>query len=235
MLDWRLSAAGLASISFIAVLSPVLIVVLVSVRHAAIQLRDENRFAAMTVDLPTEDVIIGLSLSSLWRIRWPIVISVALMPTFIISLLRLEIGGYVAWQASAEMLGAATAASEASRLLLDGRIPYLRLIVRAASGGLLTWAILPLMTVIGIGTVLILRDASLSALVALLAQIGIGSVIFGIWSVLARTPLLGGTLELVRVVLIIAMLGGVLVLAVRLARWATQFLTFAAPEVDGTL
>jgi hypothetical protein len=235
VLNCRLGAAGLAGISFIGVSLPVLLIVFASVQHVAAQMRDGKLLTTAMRDLPPDAVITGLALAAMWRIRWLLVVSLALMPTFIVSLLRLEIAGYSTWQASAEMLGVATAAGQASRLLPDGRIPYLRLIIRAISGGFLAWAILPLLAVMGVAIVLALREPSLSALVALLSQLGLGGLAFAIWSNLARTPVFGGGLEILRVVLIAVLLGGLVILARQLALWSMRFLLDTTSEVDRTL
>lgn len=234
ILDWRLGAAGLAGISFIGVLLPALLIVVASVQHVAAQIRDGKLLNTAMSDLSADAVVVGLALAAMWRIRWLLVVSMALMPTFIVSLLRLEIAGYSTWQASAEMLGVATAAGQASRLLPDGRIPYLRLIIRATSGGVLAWVILPLLAVTGVAIVLALRDPNLSALVALLTHLGLGSLVFAVWSVLARTPMLGGGLEVLRLALIIAAFGGLIALSRQLARWSIRFL-LTTSEVDRTL
>jgi hypothetical protein len=105
-----------------------------------------------------------------------------------------------------------------TRLLPGGRIPFFRLVLRALTAGLLPWAMLPVLTTLGVSAALAVYEPNLSLLAALLGGAVGAAVIAIIWNVIASTPLLAGPFEIARLVLLAGAFGGLGLLA----RWANR-------------
>ncbi|HEC21887.1 MAG TPA: hypothetical protein ENI95_03100 [Chloroflexi bacterium] len=213
---WRAPGAALIGLSLGAAAIMTLAAPVLGAERVTRQMRFSRQDPRRLADLDPPEVAWGLALVTLWQLRWLIVVALALTPTLVIGVLRMDISDFAAWSESARTLGEATAAGRAAWLLPDGRIPYLRLVIRALTAGLLPWAALPLMAVLGITAALALNDASLSPLAALLGSVLAGAGIGFVWNTLARTPLLGGALEIVRLALLGGLLAGLGALAHRL-------------------
>ncbi len=205
----RALGAGLAALSIGAVLIP-----LVAAAPAASgeAIRHDPALAA---DLPPGTVVWGLALAGLWRVRWLIVLALALAPAFIVGLLHLEASSFLAWRDSAQALGGATPTSRAATLLTEGRLPVFRLALRVLSAGLLPWVLLPLLAALGVAISLRLPDPALSGLASLLGGVGVMLVAGLAWAFLSGTPLLAGPREVARLLLIV----GLLAAPGMLARW----------------
>ena len=208
IVNWRSLGAALMGLSLGGILAPVMAAPVVSADRVARQMRFTRQDPRRLAGLDPEGVAWGLALVTLWRLRWLIIAALALTPALMISILRLDVSDFIVWRDSAQTLGDATAAGRSVWLRPDGRIPYLRLAMRALSAGLVPWVMLPLLSSAGVTTALALKDASLSPLVALLGEIVTIALILLVWDGLARTPLLAGPLELVRLVVLIGLLVG---------------------------
>ncbi|GAB4477902.1 MAG: hypothetical protein Kow00124_21610 [Anaerolineae bacterium] len=167
----------------------------------------------------------GLVLVTLWRLRWPIIIALALTPALLIGVLRMDAASFTAWQDSAQALGGATPGARAAFLLPGGGIPYLRLILRALSAALLPWSLLPLTAAAGVLMALWLDDVGLSPLAALLAALIALPALLLLWSLLSMTPLLAGPLEIIRALLLMLFLAAPIGGAAALTRLSARLLT----------
>jgi hypothetical protein len=191
------------------------------------QMRYSRQDPRRLTDIDPRKVSWGLALAALWSLRWAIVAALVFTPVLVIGVLRLDVSDFATWRASAQALGEATPGGRAAGLLPGGRIPYIRLVVRALSAGLLPWAALPLLASLGVAAALRLDDLTLGPLAALLG----GGVVTGVtglaWYLVARTPLLGGMFEIVRVAVLAGLLAGLGLLAGRVNRHNAALL--AAP------
>lgn len=148
----------------------------------------------------------GLALAWLWRLRWLVLAALLLVPALTLSLLRLDLLDFAIWRESALTLGSATAAGRARFLLPGGGIPYLRLALRALSGALLAWSLLPLFTLLGVSAALVFSDSAISPLSSLLAASAAAMAALLAWNSLSLTPALQQGLEALRALLLIALL-----------------------------
>jgi hypothetical protein len=224
VLSWRALGAVLIGGSLGIVLAPTLAAAVLSADRVARQLRFPKYDPWRLTDVDPREVAWGLALVTLWRLRWLIIAGLAVTPALVIGLLRMDIASFAAWQSSAQALGASTPVSAVGWLLPGGHIPYFRLAIRAVSAGLLPWVMLPLLAQLGVTAALVLRDASLSPLVGLLGGVLLSGLIVSGWEWLARMPLLGGGLEIVRVALLIGLLVGIGAGAVWVNRWNAMML-----------
>lgn len=216
MLQWRWLGASLVSLSLGAVLLPTLVAPIAGADRVARQLRFPKQDPRRLTDIPPRDVATGLLLVTLWQLRWLILAGLILTPALMIGIFRMDVAEFTVWSGSADALAGATAASRAEWLLPDGEIPVFRLFIRALSAGLLPWVTLPLFSALGVALALLLRDSSLSALVSLLTELVLAGAIVLFWVFLVRTTFLAGWLEVVRIALLVALVGGLM--------WATAVL-----------
>lgn len=205
---WRPGGAALMGLSLGGVLAPVAAAPVASADRVARQMRFSRQDPRRLTDLDSPEVVWGLALVTLWRLRWLIVAALALTPALVVSILRLDVSDFTVWRDSARALGDATAAGRAVWLRPDGRIPYVRLVMRALSAGLVPWVTLFLMSTLGVTAALVVRDISLSPLAALLGEIVVSVLVLLVWDGLTRTPLLAGLLELLRLALLAGLLTG---------------------------
>jgi hypothetical protein len=211
--DSRWGGAALLGVCLGMTLIPVLAAPILSATFV-FAARDASVFTAISPG----DAAIGCTLRALWRIRWLVMIGLALTPALIVSLLRLDVAAFSAYRESALALGSAAPPEQMRLLLPGGAIPYFRLSLRAVSGGLLPWALLPLSAVLGTSGALLLNDATLGQIASVVAVAGI-LVISGLaWNWLSITPLLARPLEAVRLALLVAMLAGYIWLAWLISR-----------------
>lgn len=157
------------------------------------------------------EVTWGLALATLWRMRWLIVIALMLTPALIISVMRLDLSDFATWRDSAAALGVASGAVRTDLLRPDGAIPLFRVGLRAVSAGLMPWLLLPLATCAGLTAGLLLDDISLSPLSALIVVVVCSLVIGLTWHGLTRTGVLGGGLEVIRLLLVVGLDVGLLI------------------------
>lgn len=218
IIGWRLPAALLMVLSLGAVLLPLILAPVVSANRTARQMGQARLDPRQLTDLDPLEVAWGLALRTLWRLRWPVIIGLACTPALLIGLLRLNLSEFAAWRDSAQTLGTAASAAEAARYLVNGRIPYLRVVVGALSAPLLTWCLLPLLASLGVLAALRLADPSLSTLAALLGGMLALGITGAAWGFLSRTPHLAGALEIVRLVLLGGLVAGIGWLTDRLNR-----------------
>lgn len=225
----RVLGALLIGLSLGAVSAPLLAAPVVGADRVARQMLYDRQDPRRLTDLDPLEVVWGLALVVLWRLRWLIVAALALTPALMISLLRLDVADFVTWRESAQALGGATAASRVHWLLPSGGIPYFRLVIRAASAALLPWAALPLFASAGVTAALRLADLSLSPLVALLGEAVTVPLVILAWNLLTLTPALAGPFEVLRLVLIIGLMAGLCALAVWVNRLNARLLTALVP------
>lgn len=204
--QWRIVGAAVMAISLAPGLIAALIAAPMGAGRIAWQMRSSSGLQRRIDLLAPRDAVIGLSLVTLWQLRWLIAAMLALTPALVLSLLHLNIVEFSAWRDSALALGDASAIARTGWLLPDGSIPYFRLILRAASAGGLAWAALPLTAALGVTSALALRDVTLGQLTAVLGGALAGSLLLLVWEILTRTPLLAGGLEFIRLILLIGLL-----------------------------
>jgi len=230
---WRPLGAALTVFSLGVAVIPVLAAPVATADRVARQMRFLRQDPRRLTDLDPQAVVWGLALVTLWRFRWLIVAALAVTPALVIGLFRLDMAQFAAWRGTTSALGAISAASQAGGLLPGGRIPYVRLALGALSAGLLPWAALPLMASLGVTAALMLQDASLSPLTGLLGGVAAAVVIALAWRMIARTPLLAGPLELVRLLLLIGLLAGLGALTIWVNRKNAALLDALAPLEEG--
>jgi predicted membrane protein len=223
-INFRPLGALLMAMSLGGVLAPALIAPVASADRVARQMHYSRQDPRRLTDLSDGEIVDGLALVTLWRLRWLIVIGLALTPALIIGVLRLDVSEFTIWRDSAQVLAAATPAARAPFLRSDGVIPVFRLVLRAVSAGLMPWAALPLLASLGVTAALRVGDLALSALVALLGEIVGVLVLWLLWDFLTRIPLLAGWLEGVRLLLIFALCGAMLVGIGYVSQWNLRLL-----------
>ncbi len=205
-LDWRQAGAALMVISLGVVFIPVLVSPVAGAERVARQMRFNQQDPRRLTDLDPIEIAWGLGLVTLWRLRWLILIGLALTPALMIGVARLDLSDFKVWQESFQTLGGTTAAGQAEWLLADGQIPHVRIVIRAISLGLLPWAILPLTTSLGMTAAFLLRDVNLSPLAALLGTIILLAPVGLFWNWLSRTTVLAGGLEIIRLIFLLILL-----------------------------
>ncbi len=210
----RALGAALTVLSLGAPLAPLLAAPPLAASEAARQMAAARHNPALFADLAPNDVTWGLALIALWRLRWPVAVGLAFAPALVIGVLRLDVSSFATWRDSLQALGGA-APSGVAWLLPGGRVPLFRLTMRALSAGLLPWALLPLLAVLGVGVACRLHDPGLSGLAALLGGVTAALMAGLLWAFLSRTPLLAGSREVVRLLLLAGLIAG----PGRLARW----------------
>lgn len=204
VLTLRTLGAVLMAISVGSVGLPMLIAPVLSADWTSRQMQSEQTDPRTLMGLDPVDGAWGLLLVMLWRFRWLIVLALAVTPALIIGTLHVRVSDYEVWQQSVEVLGT-------SRLLRGeyltpaGGIPYFRLVVQSVTAALLLWVLLPLLTALGNTAALILEDTILSDLAALIGGGITAGILVLLWEVIARIPALGGSLEIVRLILLLAM------------------------------
>jgi hypothetical protein len=214
--NWRVIGAALIGLSLGVIVTLVLVAPAVSSRRVARQMQVPGLDPRQLNDMAAGDVVWGLALAALWQLRWLVVLALVVTPVLVIGVLRLQASDFATWQASTEALGGVGVVSPSTRLLPGGRIPFFRLVIRALTAGLLPWALLPLLTTLGVAAALFVYEPTLSLLAALLGG-AVGTAVAAVlWNAIASTPLLAGPLEIVRVVLLAGLIGGLGLLA----RWA---------------
>ncbi len=232
-LRWRTFGAVLMGLSLAAVLMPLLIAPVAAASRVARQMASPVLDPRRLADLDPSEVAWGLTFVALWRWRWLLLVGLALTPTLIASLARLEAASLLVWHASAQILGAATAAGRAGETLAESGFPYLRLALRAVSGALLPWAALLCFTAGGIVIALALGDADLAPLVTLLGEALAVPLLALLWNALSATSALAGPYEGVRLLALVMLLAGLLALTILLQRLSGRLIWAArnAPEV----
>jgi hypothetical protein len=233
VINWRAVGAALVGLSFGVILTLTLVTPAVGARRVARQMGVPGQDPRQLTDLAAEDVAWGLALAALWQLRWLVVLALVVTPVLVIGVLRLELSDFATWRASTEALGGAGVADPSARLLPGGGIPFFRLAVRALSAGLLPWAMLPLLSTLGVMVALSVYEPSLSLLAALLVGAIGTAVVALIWNMIASTPLLAGPLEVVRVILLGGIFGGLGLLARRANRQNARLLLRPAQPVRG--
>ncbi len=218
----RLLGAALIALSLAGVGLPVLLAPVTAAARVARQMAQPAHDPRRLPDPPATAE--GLALVTLWRLRWPIILALALTPALLIGVLRLDAASFAAWQDSALALGGATPGARAAFLLPGGGIPYLRLILRALSAALLPWSLLPLTAAAGVLMALWLDDVGLSPLAALLAALVALPALLLLWGLLSMTPLLAGPLEIVRALLLAGFLAAPIYGAAALTRLNARLL-----------
>ncbi len=198
---WRSIGAVLTGLSLGGVLAPALIAPVAGADRIARQMRYSRLDPRRLTDLDPSEVAWGLVLVTLWRLRWWIAAGLALTPVLVIGVLRLDVATFNVWRESAGALGE-TAEARARFLRPDGGLPIFRLAVRALSAGITPWAALPLLASLGVAAALALDDPSLSPLAALIGEALAVPILALVWNFVGRTPLLAGSLEVVRLVLL---------------------------------
>jgi hypothetical protein len=137
-----------------------------------------------------------------------IVAGLALTPALVISLMRLDAATFSAYRDTVLALGSAAPPEEVSLLLPGGGIPYFRLFIREISAGLLPWVVLPAAGALGLTGALLLDDVTFGQMAGLIGTVVVVIVSGGVWSWLSLTPIFGGLLEIVRLVLLAGLLAG---------------------------
>lgn len=222
--QWRWIGAALMGVSAALVLLPPLVAAVVSADRVSRQMRFTYQDPRGLADLDPDEVAWGLALVTLWQMRWLIGAALALTPALVIGLLRLDVSRFQAMQATATLLG--SVADLPAGTLPDGRVPYIRLSMRALSAGLLPWMTLPLTASLGVTAALLLQgDTPLSSLVSLLGNTLAGALLGGLWQSLAWTPALAGMLEVVRLVLLGGLLFGLGAVTVWITQWNAGLLS----------
>jgi hypothetical protein len=201
----RIAGAILFALSLGGVGLPLIVSPIASADRVARQMRRQRQDPRALTDIPARDVAWGLALVTLWRLRWPFVIGLVCTLPLLVGLLRIEAAELSTWQESMRALGDAASAAQAGYLPGE-RLPVLRIIVRAATGALLPWCLLPLFASAGVTSALRLDDISLSALAALLGEVLALPLLLVAWHFVTRWPLLAGPWELLRLVLVLAFL-----------------------------
>jgi len=193
---------GVVMVAFIA--APV-----AAVRTSLAHIRESGTTPrGITTAVPVE-IVWGVALVALWRIRWLIVAGLVVTPALIIGILHLDVAAFTNYRETVLALGSA-ASPEQVRLLTPGAgIPYFRLAARALSAGLLPWVILPLLASLGVSAAILLRDGAFSLTLALITALAALLAIIGVWQVVTTLYLLGQVLEAVRLVLTASVLIGV--------------------------
>jgi hypothetical protein len=214
------------------VLAPVLIAPVAGADRIARQMRYSRLDPRRLTDLDPAEVAWGLALVTLWRLRWWIAAGLALTPVLVIGVLRLDVATYHAWRESAAALGE-TAEARARFLRPDGGLPVFRVAVRALSAGITPWTALPLLASLAVAAALMLDDPSLSPLAALIGEVVAMPILALVWSFVGRTPLLAGSLEVVRLALIVGLWIGLGALAAWVNGRNAAFLTAATRSVVG--
>jgi hypothetical protein len=215
-INWRAVGAALVGLSFGVILTLLLVAPAVGARRVAGQMQTPGQDPRQLRDVAAGDVAWGLALAALWQLRWLVVLALVVTPVLVIGVLRIELSDFATWRASTEALGDAGVGDPSARLLPGGRIPFFRLAVRALTAGLLPWALLPVLTTLGVMAALSVYEPSLSLLAALLGGAVGTAVAAAIWNVIASAPLLAGPLEIIRVMLLGGIFGGLGLLA----RWS---------------
>lgn len=212
----RLAGTALTGVSLAFVLG-LLLAVAPLAAIAARGLLDDLHGGAWRFSTDALETAQGLLLTALWRVRWPALLALALTPALVVGMLRLEISSYVAWRGATSALGGA-ASERAAALLVDGRIPAVRVALRALGAGLLPWAALPLFAALGVLAAVWLDDPALAPLAALAASVIGAAAVIAVWAVLTRTPLLAGEWEAARALLLVGLAAGLLWGAGRISR-----------------
>lgn len=208
LLNLREIGAGLVGVSIGVMLIVVLAAPVTGSAQTASHWRNIPRGSPQSVSASPLDTVWGLALIALWSLRWAVLVGIAFTPALMIGLLRLDIAGFSAFRDSVQSLGSAAPPEAASQLLPGGGIPYGRLVIRAVSAGLLPWAGLPLLASFGVITTLWLREVAMAQLAGMIAAVlwllGMGAF----WLLITATPLLAGPLEVIRLLIVLAGMGG---------------------------
>jgi hypothetical protein len=207
--EWRLLGSLLMGLSFGAMIIPVLDAPVSSASRVAHQMQNPETDPRQLIDMDPREVSWGLALVTLWRLRWPIVVALAMTPALMVGTAHASVSDYRTWQESAQLLRAITPAGSSPYLPADGQIPYVRVAIQAFSAGLLPWGLLALLAASGVTAALYLEDSVLSVLAALLAGAALTLIAVGLWYVLMVTPLLAGSLEPLRMVGVGLLLAGI--------------------------
>jgi hypothetical protein len=206
---WRQVGAALMGISLGGAFIPVLAAPVTGADRVVRQMRFDQQDPRRLTDIEPMEITWGLGLVTLWRLRWLILIGLALTPALMVSAVRLDLSDFKVWQESFQTLGRTTAAGQAEWLLNDGSIPHVRIVIRAISLGLLPWAMLPLTTALGVTAAFVLRDVNLSPLAALLGTIILPVPVVLFWNWLSRTTVLAGGLEIIRLAFLLILLAAI--------------------------
>jgi hypothetical protein len=221
-LHLRALGAGVMALSVGAVALPVMLAPLVSAHRVAGQMANSQHDPRNLTDLDPHEVAAGLSLVTLWQLRWLIALALAFVPALMVGVLHISTADFQVWRDSAGMLG--DAGTRASYLSASGGIPYFRLLLQMLSVGLLPWVLLPLMASLGVRVALQLEDVLLSDLAAMVVGMMAGSLILMVWAGVSRTVLLTGTLEIVRCLLLMILMAGISFMIRCLALWSGNML-----------
>jgi hypothetical protein len=179
---------------------------LLSSHRVASQLADPQRDPRQLTDLNPREVAWGLTLVTLWQLRWLIVLALAALPALMVGVLHISTADFQVWHDSVDILGQSDSGARASYMSASGGIPYFRLLLQAISVGLLPLLLLPLMASLGVLVALMVEDVLLSDLVSLVLAMIAGSLVLLTWAVVSRVSLLAGFLELVRGLLLLTIM-----------------------------
>jgi hypothetical protein len=215
---WRVIGAALVGLSFGVILTLLLLAPAISARRVARQMGTPGQDPRRLVDMGAGDVAWGLALAALWQLRWLVALALVVTPVLAIGVLQIDLSDFASWRASSEVLGEAGVVDPSVRLLPGGRIPFFRLALRALTAGLLPWAMLPVLTTLGVSVALFVDEPNLSLLAALLGGAVGAAFIAVVWNAIASTPLLAGPLEIARIILLAGVFGGLGLLA----HWANR-------------
>lgn len=208
VIDIRLISAIVLGICLAAAALPALTAPFLGAGTAAAA-RDQSTFTSMS----PADAALGSAMVALWRLRWMIVVGLALTPALMISLLRLDVATFSAYRDAVLALGSAAPPDQVQLLLPGGGIPYIRLLIRDLSAGLLPWAVLPVAGALGLSGVLFLDDVTFGQMAGLIATFIVLIVTAGLWAWLSLTPIFAGMFEIIRFALLAGLLAGLLGLA----------------------
>jgi hypothetical protein len=176
------------------------------------------------------ELVWGMVLVGMWRLRWLLVICLALTPAMVVSILHVDLSTFSNYRDSVIALGSAAPPDQVQLLGTDAAIPFFRLFLRAIGIGLIPYVILPLLTTLGVTATLALRERMLSQMVGLITSVVALIIIGGIGQFLSTTYLLGRWLEILRLILIAGYFLGVGILIWRLNILNAELLVNIPPD-----
>jgi hypothetical protein len=221
-LNLRAPGAIVMALSVGAVALPVMVAPLVSAHRVAAQMENPQHDPRQLTDLDPREVAWGLSLVTMWQLRWLIALALAAVPALMIGVLHISTADFQVWRDSAQLLS--DTGNRASYLSASGGIPYFRLMLQCLSVGLLPWVLLPLMASLGVLVALQLEDVLVSDLAAIVIAMMAGSLILLVWILLSRVVLLAGSFEIVRGILLLMFMATIGFMIRSLTIWSGNLL-----------
>jgi hypothetical protein len=194
----------------------------VSAHRVAAQMENPQHDPRQLTDLDPREVAWGLSLVTMWQLRWLIALALAAVPALMIGVLHISTADFQVWRDSAQLLS--DSGNRASYLSASGGIPYFRLMLQCLSAGLLPGVLLPLMASLGVLVALQLEDVLVSDLAAIVIAMMAGSLILLVWIVLSRVVLLAGSFEIVRGILLLMFMAAIGIMIRSLTIWSGNLL-----------